>query len=240
MVAEQIISDIPLRKQGDVRISNRSILEIMTQTACHHETLVRRDQPDRKRNGPLWIVMAWNLRVAFRPSADQPVTARTWARSFTKVQAFRDFELLDETGNRFAAASSVWATIDASTRSVLRLEPDQMLPYGPEPDRCALPGIRFTRGLPTVPVRFQATRLIDESLIDANGHVHNSLYPELASPAFPEGSDPDSFAETEIQYIKEILPGESVLIQRAEESGTHSVWIRNEADGSLHASMILR
>ena len=239
MIAEQTVRDIPFQKSGDAFLSNQSILELMTRVAGYHGSLVENRGGSPDQCGSAWVVQAWKLKVSSRPVSGTPVTVRTWARAFTRVQAFRDFELLDPGGERFAAATSVWATIDRSTRSLLRLDPQRMESYGPEPERFSLPGFRFSRILPDAAQPSGVLLTVGDNLIDENAHVHNSAYPELILPAFPGEINPEFFHETEIQYFREILPGQQILIERTEKSGSHCVWIRDAGGTAVHAVIIL-
>lgn len=74
--------------------------------------------------------------------------------------------------------------------------------------------------------------------LDANHHVNNVNYLELAYEAFPEGVTLD-FNNIEICYKRQIKLGETVSFSYSEENGVHIVCITSEGGKVVHAILKL-
>ncbi len=121
-----------------------------------------------------------------------------------------------------------------------RLTPEIMDPYQSEPDDERFPGFDFTNvhKLDFEPVSTTEFK-ITKSMIDCNNHVHNTSYMDLAREALPEGLDSASFNDIEIAYRKEIAPGATVSLEYSSDGGRHLIMIKDAADGTLHAAILL-
>jgi Acyl-ACP thioesterase. len=76
-------------------------------------------------------------------------------------------------------------------------------------------------------------------MIDLNGHVHNTMYLDLAAEVLPDDLWRRQFDSLEIHYRKEILPGQTVLLLYGEAGGTHYVQLKSEDGAVLHAVIAL-
>ena len=70
--------------------------------------------------------------------------------------------------------------------------------------------------------------------IDANHHVNNVNYLELAYDAFPENLNID-FSNIEIYYKKQIKLGETVSIYGLKEKDAYIICIKSQNGDNLHA-----
>ncbi|MCI8621755.1 MAG: hypothetical protein HFJ50_08875 [Clostridia bacterium] len=70
--------------------------------------------------------------------------------------------------------------------------------------------------------------------IDANKHVNNVIYLELAYQALQKEIDLN-FKDIEIYYKKQIKLDETVKIYRKTENNTHIICIKSKDERDLHA-----
>ena len=222
------------------RMHNKAMLEAMTNTANIHANTVGQGTDDLESSGLTWVVANWKLQVLRRPKVCSTVTVRTWAQAYSRAQARRECEILDEKGERLAIATSVWAAVDTGRGSIIRLTPELMEGYGCEPERENFPGYQFPKtGKNDLPVLAQTSVKVSRFMIDCNHHVHNPAYLDLANEVLPEELDAGLFDNVEISYKREIPPRAEVSLAYAREEDRHIVLLRDPEDRALHARITL-
>jgi len=221
-------------------MTNKAILEFLNDVTNLHGLSVGQSTKDTGRTHLAWMVVNWKLRVIRRPAVCEPFVARTWAREYSKAHGLRDYELLDEHGEVCALATSRWVAVDTESGTLVRLTPEIMDRYAPEPERVNFPGFAFLRAAPQgLPEARRAQVKIARCMIDVNGHVHNTAYLDLAAEVMPEGLWRRHFGDLEISYRKEILPDQTVLLLYGETGGTHYVQVKSADGAVLHAVIAL-
>lgn len=221
-------------------ITNKALLEAFTNITNLQGKLAGQGTNDKTSSHLSWVVLNWKLQVAKRPKVCESILVKTWAQQYNRLQASRDYDVFNESGEKVAQATSVWAAINVESRSLARLSPEIMDVYGCEPEHQNFPGFKFGK------IRKQETSFlssqtftIHKAMIDCNHHVHNPAYLDLAAEGLPEGLDTVLFDNMEVSYKKEIRPGETVLIEYVKDAERHTVFISDHTDSSLHAAIIL-
>lgn len=223
------------------RMTNKAILEALNDVTNLHGLSAGQSTRDTGRSHLAWMVVNWKLRVIRRPQVCEPFIARTWAREYTRAHGLRDYELVDGQGRVCALAASRWVAVDTATGSVVRLTPELMDRYEPEPQRVNFPGLAFMRpAIQVLPDERRARVKVPRGMIDVNGHVHNTAYLDLAAEVMPGDLWRRHFDELEVTYRKEILPDRTVLLLYGEAEGTHYIQVRSEDGETLHAVIALR
>jgi medium-chain acyl-[acyl-carrier-protein] hydrolase len=182
--------------------------------------------------GATWVVLRYHLNFAKWPQAWQKITIRTHPCKPKAIQAFREFEIVSETGEVLGTAGSAWTIIDLATRR------PQIL--------TKVTG--FPENLPeqSIPTAFGGWESFDSSDfekvfeirfddIDINRHVNNANYITWALEALPhEFRMEHSIAEIEIAYKQEISYGSKVLSKAAASGNqTRHRLMNNETDEIL-------
>lgn len=245
------------------RLTNKALIEAMSNAASLHGAMIGQSGLDNEKVGLAWMVLNWKLEVlpgTQRPLACETYTVRTWARSYSKAFALRDFQAFDANGTLFARASSKWSMVNRDDRSMVKLTPELMDCYGIEPEPAFPPEQdKFDRMRIKVPATREATFSITKPMIDCNQHVHNSSYLDLVREALPDAIDQRLFNQLEIAYRHEIAPGSTVNLSYAslaEKDGdlvaaedptiatAHFVTIESLAENGeaplLHATALMR
>lgn len=221
-------------------MTNKALLECMTNVTNVHGNLVGQGTGDRETTHLAWIVVNWKLQVYRRPKLCENICLKTWGQEHSRLQANRDYDVLDEKGDCIAKATSRWAVINTEDGSPLRLTPEIMDPFGCEPEHQNFPDFRFQRakslGLPVLASCFLQ---VHKSMIDCNHHVHNPAYLDLAMEILPEGLDTAHFDNVEVGYKHEIKPGETVKLEYSCDAGTHYVMIKDQEGEEIHARIAL-
>ena len=227
------------------RITDKALIEAMSNVASLHGAMVGQSGPDNERLGRAWMVLNWKLQVlpgARRPIACETYTVRTWARAYNRAFALRDFEAFAADGNRFARATSKWTMVGRDDRSMVKLTPEIMEVYGPQPDTAAFPSDqdKFDRMRIDAAFARELPFTVTKSMIDCNDHVHNSAYLDLVTEALPEGVDRRPFDDLEIAYRHEIAPGATVRLRYAPlADGAHFVVVDDAETGTPYATALM-
>ena len=222
------------------QLSNKGFLTMLTNLACLHGNRIGQGLMDREKCGLSWMVVGWRLMVDHRPLLSETVHGLTWASGWNRLQTTRDFLLLDRQGAEAARATSAWLVLDEHNTHVLRMTPEIVTPYGPEPDKQTFPGYAFPREAPAFePVRSVEVQ-VGRAMIDCNDHVHNVAYMDLFTEALPEDEDMDRFNDLTLVYRREIRPRQRITAVFG-RAGEERVIVLREAEGDLlHAFLLLK
>ena len=197
----------------DNRITNRALVDALSNTATLHATSVGQGIDDMYTKHLTWVAMNWKVQVLHRCGACEWITVRTWAQDYNRLKAVRNYEVLDGNGEIMAYASSVWTAIDPDSTVSMNM-------WGFSEAVLGELQARFTAFL--------------GSMIDCNHHVHNTAYLDLAREALPEEEDQVSFDNLEITYRREIKPEEELEIRCGSVDGVWYVGIYS-VDDQLHS-----
>lgn len=123
-------------------------------------------------DGLFWVLTRLFLRIGRAPQGGETVTIETWPSRQPRQLFQRDFRLFDADGAEIAAATSLWALIDADRRKAIK---------GPAwiADRVAIDldrAVSFPDPAPTRLARIERSVEIAPrwSEIDVNRHVNNA------------------------------------------------------------------
>lgn len=221
-------------------MTNRALLECMTDVTNIHGTLIGQGVADREASNLSWVVVNWKVQVNRRPKLGECITARTWGHAHSKLQAGRDYDILDEAGNCIVKAASRWVAVRVDNGAPVKLTPEIMDPFGCEPEHQNFPDFRFPRAKSLqLPVLAEGCCRVYKSMIDCNQHVHNPAYLDLAAEILPAGVDTKHFDDIEVSYKHEIKPGETVKLEYSFDQGVHYVMIKDQAGEEIHARIAL-
>ena len=164
-------------------------------------------------SGRAWILARMSVRVDRRPAFTETLRVRSWPRALDRLFTLRDFDILDENGDRVIRARSGWLVIDPEKRRPLR--PDPVMEGIPLGTVDALP---FPP--PQLAPQPEMTELwrhrVGYDDLDFNGHVNNISYIRWTENALdarlPGGLRLVETGRLDVNYMSEVLPGEAVGI----------------------------
>ncbi len=221
-------------------MTDRALLECMTNVTNVHGNLAGQGTKDRDRTHLAWVVINWKLQVYRRPKLCENIRVKTWGQQCSRLQATRDYDIFDENNECIAKGTSRWAVVNTEDGSPVKLTPEIMDPFGCEPEHQNFPGHRFQRAMSLeLPVLASSFFQVHKSMIDCNQHVHNPVYLDLALEVLPEGVDTAHFDNVEVSYKHEIKPGETVKLEYSCDAGKHYVMIKDQAGEEIHARIAL-
>lgn len=216
-----------------------ALLDHLQEAAALHARSLGFSHEELSTSSLFWVLTRLYLRLSPEavtrcwPGWRERVVVRTWAAGFERVQARRDFLLLDEQGRTMGAAVSSWVTLDAATRRLSPL-PEELRARIPARDERALeyPG-RKTPGLAPVGADEGSPITARRSDLDVNGHVNNAVLAAWALDEAAQGLPEDARCTAlEVSFRAEVLPGQSLLARSEDQGrGLHLIGLREAADG---------
>lgn len=191
------------------------MLDLLQETAALAACEFQATGPEMKRKyNALWMVTRTWYHLNKPLSWGDRVTVKTWHRGDKGAMLYRDFDLYLD-AHPVGEAVSVWVAADMDSRKLLRFAdvPEVVASGGGElcKDR-KLSGLRLPRDMTTV-----GERTFHYSDTDANGHVNNIHYADLAADAiFLDKLLPGHFvSDLQIDYLHECMAGESIYLSTA-------------------------
>ena len=173
-------------------------------------------------NGQGWILSRFSVLIEKRPRFGDVLTIRTWPQGFDRLLCTRNYDVLDDSGTLLARASSSWLILDIVKRRPLR--PSALVtPLPPNEGRVFLEG-----GAQSLPKRDDLVKTAERTAlysdIDFNGHVNNARYIQWIQDALPGDFLKNAVnIRIDINYVGEVVPGETVGIYLSEPGADSSV-----------------
>lgn len=221
---------------NDLKLSDTAILKIFENMACIHGT---RAGESIKTSDVRWFLTAYDVKIIKRPEYEDTITAHTWSRDMRGVSACREFEIYNSSGELCVVASSNWARVNAHTQKLERATPAVAAAYESEKERTNFPFTWIPKLSEPENYTHEQDFTVMRSFIDANKHMNNVFYLDVAKLMLPEdiyeGKD---FSRFRIMYRKAIKYGEAVKCFYGETESSYIVTLK-DAEGEVRAIMEL-
>ncbi len=160
------------------------------------------------RRGALWVVNSWQIDILRRPKLGEKVEVVTIPYEVKGFFGKRNFCMKDDKGEFLSKADSFWTYISDSTNTPERIPPDILTGYEMEEKldmdyqgrKILYPrdGGQAVKG---------KTIEVTEYLLDANHHVNNGKYVEIATGFI---RDADNMDRLRVEYRKQAFLGETI------------------------------
>ncbi|MDO4869485.1 MAG: thioesterase [Bacillota bacterium] len=220
------------------KVTNQALLEMLSNISMLHGAKAGQTKTDGTSQIS-WIVMNWHMEVYRRPRMFSTLRVVTWVRDWSLARAGRDYIIYDEENQIVVKATAEWVAMEVATGRFLRITDELVAPFGPEPENVNFPGFRFPNIRRFDPkVDLQQEMEIHRLMFDYNGHVHNSIYINLAEQILPKELYDDPFDCVEVFYKLEITNGDNVLLEYNVDEDRHYVAVRQKADRKIHAIVV--
>lgn len=164
--------------------------------------------------GLTWVLARLRIRMARWPAWRDEVTIETWPSGAENLRAYREFVIVDRTGARLGAATSLWMVIDLATRRPTGVPEFVRRLRLPRPDR-ELPGTLETLHRPERVDQQQGFR-VRWGDVDLNRHANSTCYIEWALETVPTAlRDAAPPSELDVDFRAEALLGEEIVAEGA-------------------------
>ena len=181
-----------------------------------------------------WVIVRSYYEFHRRADAFENITLNTWSRGADGLFAFRDYRIVNPTGEVLLTGTSYWTLIDFSQRRAVRLG-DAVEGYGFHDefatDRHVLSKLRVPRMTEDDTV-FQY--IVRNSILDHTQHVNNSEYIKLLFDALAETTfDSTRPFSLELNFNHETRPGDTLRVQLCQSNGQYFGQILNSQGVSV-------
>lgn len=192
------------------------ILSMFQELADKHAVLLDVGFEKMLSRNLLWVITQMKYQVCGKVEAGTQLLGETWPLPPTRINYERQYLISDAEGNPIIKGTSIWVLIDAEKRSLAKASENVY----PEGEYCTVNNfderLRRIRDFESDGNVFDVCP--DQTAIDKNGHVNNTKYAGFVLTALNDiGGEIDLF---QIDYINEVMCGETVHIERAENDGT--------------------
>lgn len=138
-----------------------------------------------EKEGRLWVLTSWQIRVNRYPFLGEHVRVGTWACGFRGFTGMRNFVMETGEGELLACAYSVWAYMDLKQGRPVRVPEEEIQAYGIEQ---ALE-MEYSGRKIHIPqtLSFYDSVTVHPRHLDSNHHVNNGQYVAIAQEYLPEG-----------------------------------------------------
>ncbi len=209
------------------RLDASSVLDLFQDAAARHGESLGIGYQNMLDKGLLWVALRVKYKKLKRVGPYAEVSVKTNPIPSSRVAFFRDYRIIDESGDVAFIGSSQWALISSETRRLMLMTGVMpALDYeGVEP----LYSEKFSR-ISDFENGGEPYRVIPTvSMLDHNGHVNNTEYLRFVYDALRLSLD-DEIKEFQIDYLSEIKLGEEISVYFKREQGNALVKAVDSAD----------
>lgn len=161
---------------------------------------------------------------------------KTWIRSENPLFFYRDFEILDESNNLVAKASSKWVLFDVNKKSITKIPKETKEKYT-YIDKFVFQKKWNEKLKEPQDSKFIMNYTVQRRDIDTNNHVNNLYYLDYAIEALSEEIySKIKFSNVEIMYKHEAKLGDTLSLFLAKcENNEYVVTIKDEKCKKIHS-----
>lgn len=215
------------------KLTNYGILRMMQEIGASHSDSLGISINHLNEMPYTWLLLNWKLKVFSRPAWNSKLLVKTWPTSSDKLFAYRDFEILTESNQLVAQATSKWVLININTLSVEKPSKEIIDVYKPfSPSAFEEPISKLKE-----PNEYEyiSNYTITRNDLDINGHANNLSYLKIAINILPDDVYENiDFKNLEIMYKKECKLGDELSCIYSQKDGVHTVVIKSKDLSLLH------
>lgn len=186
------------------------------------------------KKNTVWILVKLRFRVLKDAHMYQRVRVRTWPLPPERIGYVREYVIADENGESIVEGSSEWVLMDFSSRKIVRIEDlyplEEFYEKRNYDDR--FPRLRNFEAEGNV---FSFTPPFSD--FDMNGHVNNTKYANFVFDAISP-KEPFAFREFQMDFHREVLPGEKLNIILGSQDNSILARGENEAGEKMFSCRI--
>lgn len=168
----------------DGRLKLVSLLDYFQDCSTFHSEDVGMGTEYLAGQGLAWVLNFWQIDVERYPQLCERITIETNPYEFKGCLGFRNFDMLDEQGNRIAVANTLWTLLNINSMRPAKPTEEMLQAYSLSPK---LPMEYLSR---KIPVEGEGERLeavlVRKHHLDTNYHMNNGQYVAVAADLLPE------------------------------------------------------
>lgn len=215
------------------RMKLQSLCDLMQEVAGKHALQLNFGISDLQEKKLTWILHRLHVIMNRYPEWQQNITIKTWPSSGDALRAYRDFQIMDDTGMEIGRALSYWLLINTESRRPVRM-PKQVLEMAPENIEHVL-NIRKDRISLTDRIETSKSFHVRKSDLDLNGHANNVRFIDWALEVIPRDTE---IREIDIEFRAECTYGDTVVSEVSVDDTRSSHVLRKEDTGQVVAAAV--
>jgi acyl-ACP thioesterase len=199
----------------NARIRLGALVNLLIQSAISSADALGFGHEEMHRQRLFWVLSRLSLRIIKPVNWYDKISVQTWPRDVDGLLYHRDFSVFGPDNESIAQASSSWLALDIKTKRPRQVESIQPGLFTHLRDKLAIgaPAVK----LPTVTGGDCFSVLSTYFDIDLNRHVTSTRYIDWMMDSFPIDYHLGHYPKAlDINYLKEIMPGEHIQIRKAE------------------------
>lgn len=222
----------------NLKIKNSAILNIFEDIAGMHATEVGEGL---KESDTTWLLTGYKVNILKNPEYGEKIDVSTWGTEIKSITASREFEIRNQSGELLIAGLSNWVHINLKTKKIEKVSKELADAYKIEPSRTNFNELKLKKISEPQSYLYEKTYKIDWNWIDANNHMNNIYYLEVAEMTIPdEVRKNNSYSGFEVMYKKEVKHGDIIKCLYAENEDSYIITIKNVNLQDLHAIVKLK
>ncbi len=182
-------------------------------------------------HGYTWVLSRFAIEVFKYPKIYSTIKIDTWIEDIGVIATTRNFRVYDESGEVIAQACSYWSMIDMKTRRPVNLQDSifKDAPINPEKNDMNRPAkILEIKGEKADEIKVKC------SDIDFNVHANSARYIKWQIDTYNlEDFKDRQIKRFDINFLQEVLFGETIEIYKEERGNEHYFDLKNEKGRSI-------
>lgn len=218
---------------ANLKIKNSAILNIFEDIAGMHANLIGEGI---KQGDTTWLLTGYKVKILKRPEYGDKVCVETWGTEIKSITASREFEVRSESGELLIIGLSNWVHINIKSKKIEKVSETIANAYQIEPEKTNFNETKLEKLKSPEEFEYEKEYTIDWNWIDANNHMNNIFYMDLADIVLPdEISKENVFSAFEIMYKKEIKYKDKVKCLYSESEGESTIVLKNIENDEIHS-----
>jgi medium-chain acyl-[acyl-carrier-protein] hydrolase len=187
------------------------VFKFLQEAAIKHADLFDAGTRAMVNRGESWVLNRMAAAIHRYPRYEEPVRVVTWSSGIRAFKGYRDFRVY--CGEELVvSASSLWLYVNLRTKSLVRVPEEIAVTFPSGPGAVFRPDLDKLKLVPPDAGSAKAHPVsVRYSDVDGNGHVNNTAYFDYLQTALVKGGFPPRPQNVEIQFLKEIPPGEAAV-----------------------------
>ncbi len=208
-----------------LHLSLFSILTAFQDCSIFHSSSLGMGIPELRAEGHVWLLSSWQVVIDRYPALCEEVELATWAYGWHNFFGYRNFTMTDAENRLAVRANTSWVYTDIRTRHPARIPQEVADAYSTEP---MLEMDVAGRRIPLPPDGREREPIpVEPPDLDANLHVNNARYVQIAQGFLPEG-----FVTREVRAeYKTAAHGKDIFYPRVSEGDGVFTIALNNANG---------
>ncbi|HBD06136.1 MAG TPA: hypothetical protein DCY93_01845 [Firmicutes bacterium] len=196
------------------KILPSTLLRVCQDIASKHSETLNIGYLDLLAHGALWIISKISFNILGKIEYGKKYILRTWAHKRRLIYFPREYEMIDENGNKIMVGISLWHIFSKEERRIINptfIDLSKLNDVSESFSNFAQTNIDFGKELETFVGEKRLTHEVTYSELDHNYHMNNTRYADLALNSLPDVMDErKTLCECKILFINECAIGDNI------------------------------